>query len=160
MRSQHENLVRTIDSYLRRKEKKDGQQGNERYQRQGQRWDERARQTGAEQVPCALVIAGFHTGRSVVADFLEVATGSSSGPSANPDAKIDTTPNTGEIPAIEARAEQPHSESTDTMEPPLRAAELFEVDVDCNVRPWLPERAGETKDATKRWCVVAVLVRR
>jgi hypothetical protein len=42
----------------------------------------------------------------------------------------------------------------------LKLAEIFEIDVDANTRPWQPTREGEGKWEGKRWCVVGVLVRR
>ena len=42
----------------------------------------------------------------------------------------------------------------------LKLADVFEVDIDLNTRPWMPLRESETKWEAKRWCVVGVLVRR
>lgn len=42
----------------------------------------------------------------------------------------------------------------------LSIAQIFEVDVDLNVREWVAEREGETKQDLKRWCVCAVLVKK
>ena len=72
---------------------------------------------------CAIVIAGFHTGRGVVRDFFASAAGEDTGG-------------------------------------PLAISELYEVDVDGARRAWVAERAGETKEEAKRWCVVGVLRRR
>ena len=137
MASQHENIVKTISDYLRTKQDETRPRA-----RDGPGTDEEAE----ESIPSALVIAGFHTGRSTVARFFEIATGSAHSPSSTatnmhkPGADTNTV-NVGES----------HE---------LRAAELFEIDVDCKVRPWLPDREGESKDAAKRWCAVGVLVRR
>lgn len=100
-----------------------------------------------ERQPCALVVAGFHTGRSIVARFFEIATGSRSSVAG----------------AESAEAEQENDEEDEDVKQVkglLRAAEIFEVDVDCNVRPWQAERPRENRDAAKRWVVCAALVRR
>ncbi|EXJ72066.1 uncharacterized protein A1O5_04569 [Cladophialophora psammophila CBS 110553] len=101
MRSQHVNLVRTILHYLRR--------------------EDRSQHPASPTESCALVVAGFHTGRETVRHFFEAAE--------------DVTGH-------------------------LRAAEIFEIDVNGLRRPWGPVRTGENKDQAQRWCVVAVLVRR
>ncbi|EXJ62742.1 hypothetical protein A1O7_03180 [Cladophialophora yegresii CBS 114405] len=93
MPSQHGNLVKTIVDYL--DESRPGS--------------------------CALVVAGFHTGREIVRQFFE---------------------------------------DPEDVRSPLRIAEIFEIDVNGVRRPWEPSRLGETKDGAKRWCVVAVLVRK
>ncbi|KAK5947879.1 hypothetical protein OHC33_011086 [Knufia fluminis] len=145
IRSQHENIVKTIDSYLRLKEK-----GTQVAQEEKSDDDKHKQE---EDMPCALVIAGFHTGRRTVADFFEIATGSRIGPTdtqdenEHKDEQGRTLDNKGENGPLIAVLR------------PLHAAELFEIDIDCNIRTWQPERPGEDKDATKRWCVVGVLVR-
>ena len=120
MPSQHENLVKTIDMWL----KKDNE-------------------------ACALVVAGFHTGRSTVAEFLDVATGRRDGDNEG-----------NEVRAQDNVAEQDEDKERNKVKGTLRAAEIFEVDVDCNLRPWQSERPGESKEQAKRWCVCAALVRR
>jgi len=165
MSSQHTNIVKTIDSYLRAK------QNEAQTQAQESNSDEEEKEEEGKSVSCALVIAGFHTGRSTVARFFKIATGSSSFP---PTSTTHTHTHTQvDTPAASAReqtqisdsdkdsdSDEDEEEETSKMRGTLRAAELFEVDVDCNVRPWLPSRAGEDKHAAKRWCVVGVLVRR
>lgn len=150
MPSQHTNIVKTIDSYLRAKQSEAQIQAQDR--------DEEDKE---KSVPCALVIAGFHTGRSTVARFFKIATGSSSFPPTS------STSTQVETPAASAQEQDQTSDSDKDEDDEikktrdtLRAAELFEVDVDCNIRPWLPSRAGEDKHAAKRWYVVGVLVRR
>lgn len=128
MPSQHANIVKTIDQNLR-------------LQPQLQS-SEDARQA------CALVIAGFHTGRRIVARFFEIATGSRSG----------VADGRGISPQDGDGDEE--SEEVMQVKGTLRAAQIFEVDVDCNVRSWQAERDGENKDAAKRWVVCAALVRR
>lgn len=119
MPSQHVNLVKAINSYLGTEDR------------------------GSEKVPCALVIAGFHTGRSIVGRFFEIATGSRTGKRDE-----ETQPDNDEDDEVKA------------VKGTLTAAEIFEVDVDCNVRAWVPERPGESKDQAKRWVVCAALIRR
>jgi EEF1A N-terminal glycine/lysine methyltransferase len=97
MRSQHQNLV---DSCVR--------------------W------LSASADSCAIVIAGFHTGRSVVSDFFSVAAGGDDADGGGP----------------------------------LAIGEIYEIDVDGQRRGWAKERANETKEQAKRWCVVAILQRR
>lgn len=76
----------------------------------------------------AIVIAGFHTGRSIVSSFFSAAAG-------------EDTDGRGTSGA-------------------LRIAEIYEIDVDGTRREWQSERAEETKEQAKRWCVVGVLKRR
>lgn len=114
MPSQHVNIVRTIDQNLKSKEV-DGK-------------------------ACALVIAGYHTGRGTVARFFEIATG--------------TMPN--EILETIDKEEREEIRGVETV---LKLAEIFEVDVDRNTRPWQNERREESKDTAKRWVVCAVLER-
>ena len=76
----------------------------------------------------AIVVAGFHTGRSVVGEFFDVATTTGSG------------------------------DGIDEREARLEIAEIFEVDVDGVRREWERERIGENREEGKRWCVVAILV--
>ncbi|KJZ71810.1 hypothetical protein HIM_08830 [Hirsutella minnesotensis 3608] len=118
MPSQHVNIVRTIDQNLRL--------GN------GQAVDKEA---------CALVIAGYHTGRGTVARFFQIATG--------------TMPQD-----VQETLTKEEGEEVREVQHLLRLDDIFEVDVDCNVRPWQEERAGECKDMAKRWVVCAVLVRK
>ena len=87
-------------------------------------------------------MAGFHTGRGVVSQFLEVATGE------------------GESALRIEEDERGEDAKEKGVRGRLRAAELFEIDVNGVRRPWESVREGETKDEAKRWCVVAVLVRR
>ena len=138
MPSQHANLVKTIDGYLAAQAQQDQAQAN------------------ATSMPCALVIAGFHTGRSTLARFFKIATGSST-LSLTPGAPDRTQTADLDSPSDEDEDEELKTLSTHA---PLHAAELFEIDVDRNVRPWQPSRAGEDKHAAKRWCVVGILVRR
>ncbi len=94
---------------------------------------------------CALVVAAFHTGRSIVRNFFEVATGeykveNLEGRDEDEDEDVDE-----EIRAVKGK---------------LRAAEIFEIDTNAVRRPWEPVRPKEDKHMAKRWCVCAVLVRR
>lgn len=135
MPSQHLNIVRTILDFLPPHANTTGTiapNGN------------------AESVPCALVIAGFHTGRAIVRDFFDLATGHSlpsrdSGPDdAEPDPYV-------------------HLSSTErALIGNLEIAEIFEQDTSGNRRDWIWDdvRDGESKWEAKRWCVVGVLVRR
>lgn len=140
MPNQHANIVKTVNTYL--------QQG----------LASTFEESGSETVPCALVVACFHTGRRVVAQFFQIATGSKTGIltrgnnasnqfSAHPEEDEEDTEDEDEDADVEA------------VRGTLRAAEIFEVDVDCNVRGWLPERPGESREQAKRWCVCAVLVK-
>jgi hypothetical protein len=127
MPSQHENLTKTILTYL----KPDSPSS------------------------CALVVAGFHTGREVVRSFFEVALGEYEIPESHSGV-------TKESAGIEVQGEQPcggQKSNESDVKGRLLTAEIFEIDVDGLRRPWEAQREGETKDAAKRWCVVAVLVR-
>jgi hypothetical protein len=109
MVSQHVNLVKTILQYL---------------------------SPGSD--ACALVIAGFHTGRDVVSNFFEIATGEGW----NADERED------ELDEIEEVKGQ------------LKTAECFEISIDGRRREWQSKREGEGRDERKQWCVCAALVRR
>ncbi|KIX98052.1 uncharacterized protein Z520_06131 [Fonsecaea multimorphosa CBS 102226] len=131
MPSQHVNLVKTIFHCLRPEQEEPL---------------ESSASHGADQ-SCALVVAGFHTGREIVRHFFEVATGDYRIPS--------PPPSSSEIDARDIDRYGKKDESAC-----LRAAEIFETDVNGLRRPWEPSRPGETEGQAKRWCVVAVLVRR
>jgi hypothetical protein len=119
MPSQHTNLCKTILHYLDR----------------------------SDSDSCALVVAGFHTGRSIVRKFFEVATGDYKVENENQEAQheVEDEGEDEEIRAIKGR---------------LRAAEIFEIDTNGVRRSWEPVRPKEDKHMAKRWCVCAVLVRR
>jgi len=137
MPSQHVNVVETINTYLRQAST--------------------ATTTTAainKSVPCALLTAGFHTGRRTVARFVEIATGSKTGKEIPVSLDEDNSTDTQDEEAEEEDVEVTEVKGL------LRAAEIFEIDVDCNVREWIPERPTENKEETKRWCVCIVLVRR
>lgn len=87
---------------------------------------------------CALVVAGFHTGRGIVRQFIEIATGERSEDS---DASFDQDE---EVLQVRGR---------------LKAAEMFEIDVNGVRRPWKSIRQDENKVQAKKWCVCLVLVR-
>lgn len=114
MPSQHANLVKTILHYL----------------------------DAAQPDACALVVAGFHTGREIVRNFFHIATGEWE------NEKVDKE---------EAEEEDPELREVQGR---LKAAEIFEIDVNGTHRPWQPVRIGEDKHLAKRWCVCAVLVKR
>ncbi|KAK5258334.1 hypothetical protein LTR40_008093, partial [Exophiala xenobiotica] len=96
---------------------------------------------------CALVVAGFHTGRSIVRKFFEVATGDYKVENENQEAQHE----------VEDEGED---EETRAVKGRLRAAEIFEIDTNGVRRSWEPVRPKEDKHMAKRWCVCAVLVRR
>lgn len=77
-----------------------------------------------------MVVAGFHTGRSTVAAFFDIATACGD--------------------------ENNDEDSSNSAE--LRIEEIYEIDVDGNRRKWERLRAGEGMVEAKRWCVVALLV--
>lgn len=120
MPSQHINLVKTVLHYL----------------------DDSSSENSA------LVVAGFHTGREIVRQFLEVATGEYA------------LPHPAQNESEETEGQDDDKTESAEVQGHLRAAELFEIDVNGLRRPWEPVRPGETKEEAKRWCVVAVLVRR
>jgi len=90
---------------------------------------------------CALVVGAFHTGRSIVRNFFEVATGEY------------------KVEKLEGQDED-EDEETRAVKGKLRAAEIFEIDTNGVRRPWEPVRPKDDKHVLKRWCVCAVLVRR
>lgn len=122
MPSQHGNIAKTILRYLVVQEMEQDKE------QKGQ--------------PCALVVAGFHTGRGIVRNFFGVATGEWEGYQGETEGEEEQDPDLVEVSGK------------------LRALEIFEIDVDGTKRAWQPTRQGETKDQAKRWCVCAVLVRR
>jgi EEF1A N-terminal glycine/lysine methyltransferase len=99
MPSQHHSLVRSITHFL------------------------------SKQSPraCAMVVAGFHTGRSIVADFLK------------------------QFPTLDGMG--------GTQEE-LIVADLYESNMNGVRRPWQDNRANEDNEELKRWCIVAIIVRR
>ena len=110
-----------------------------------------------EEESCALVVAAFHTGREIVRQFFEVATGQYTFRT------LDAEDDGGKcIHAITEAGGEGDDENgeLDKVKGRLRTAEVFEIDVDGLRRPWKPVRVGESIEAAKRWCVVAVLVRR
>ncbi|KIX10465.1 uncharacterized protein Z518_01548 [Rhinocladiella mackenziei CBS 650.93] len=121
MPSQHVNLVKTTLRYL------DSSQSNA---------------SCAYACACALVVAGFHTGRGIVRHFFEVAT--------------------GEWKDEEKTSSEADNEDQELAEVQgkLKAVEIFEIDVNGSRRPWEAVRRGENKEQAKRWCVSAVLVKR
>jgi hypothetical protein len=122
--------------------------------------------------PCALVIAGFHTGRQIVSDFFSLATVQQEPPEATVEDSSQSTispsqrnlalEEPGNAATINTISLPPSSLSADerALTGQLKLAEIFEIDVDANTRPWQPTREGEGKWEGKRWCVVGVLVRR
>ncbi|KAG9777543.1 hypothetical protein KCU88_g4477, partial [Aureobasidium melanogenum] len=154
MPSQHLNLVKTVLWYLRSTEKGQPQPEPEPSTSSPPTTISISPSTDSTVAvavtdgsqPCALVIAGFHTGRGIVRHFFEVATGE----------WIDTQSETPTPPEEDGDQDPEFTQ----VQGQLRAAEIFEIDVNGVRRPWLPVREGETKDQAKRWCVVAVLVRR
>jgi len=117
MQSQHANLVKTIAQAL-----------------------------NTEPGCCAIVVASFHTGRGIVRDFFDVATGElyDEGAVVGPDADAGTRTE------VDGNAETPK----------LKIEEIYEVDVDGQKRDWERVRPGEVKEEAKRWCVVAILAQR
>jgi EEF1A N-terminal glycine/lysine methyltransferase len=115
MPSQHANLVRTIAQAL-----------------------------GEGSDCCAIVVAGFHTGRGIVRDFFDVATSVGDGQGVGGETETDRTT------MVEAAGGQ--------RLPRLKIEEIYEVDVDGQRRDWQKARPGEGKEEAKRWCVVAILV--
>ena len=133
MPSQHVNILRTILHFLPQGISKDTDEMNS--------------------VPCALVVAGFHTGRAIVRNFFDLAVGHSM-----------SSPHSDDI---DEQRPQPQPYSHLTAEEracvgKLRLARIFEMDMDKRRRDWVwaSERKGEGKWEAKRWCVVGVLVRR
>ena len=117
-----------------------------------------------KQQPCALVVAGFHTGRPIVANFFSLAiepfdkvSARPVDPPWKPHAEDDIT---ADINEAHIDTEEEISEEETQYIGKLKLAEIFEVDVDLNTRPWMPVRDGEGKWEAKRWCAVGVLVRR
>ena len=116
MPSQHANLVRTIGWALG--------EGND---------------------CCAIVVAGFHTGREVVRDFFDVATGGQVGGDVAEGDRVDG----GKVSHV--------GEGKQLLK--LKVEEIFEIDVNGRRREWERAKLGEGKEEAKKWCVVAILVR-
>lgn len=85
---------------------------------------------------CAIVVAGFHTGRGVVREFFELAISSTA-----------AEPGIGDMEA-DSRKRLPR----------LKIEQIYEIDVNGQTRDWKRVRSGEGKEETKKWCVVAILV--
>ncbi|OAL35999.1 hypothetical protein AYO20_04660 [Fonsecaea nubica] len=144
MPSQHVNLVKTILRYLHRQEQ----------QASG------PAPPGPPIESCALVVAGFHTGREIVRHFFEVATGDYRLPEEEEEEDARENDTRGEDKDKNDQDGDGEAQVAKEVQGRLRAAEIFEIDVNGLRRPWEPLRPGENKDQAKRWCVVAVLVRR
>jgi len=127
MASQHVNLVKTILAYLSLPPLSSCSRSED---------------------SCALVVAGFYTGRSIVRHFFQVATG---------EWKDQDQESTGNSHGTE---EEREDQELSSVQGRLKAVEIFEVDVNGTRRPWVPVRLGENKEQAKRWCVCAVLVKR
>jgi EEF1A N-terminal glycine/lysine methyltransferase len=93
---------------------------------------------------CAIIVAGFHTGRGIVRDFFDLATGGADGEGVNRDTEASSTS------MAETVSEQ--------WLPRLKIEEIYEVDVNGQRRQWQKARPGEGKEESKKWCVVAILV--
>lgn len=115
MPSQHENLVRTI-----------------------------ARAVGQGPDCCAIVVAGFHTGRGIVRDFFEVVTNGAESGGVGGETEADGT-------SMAGVCERGHVST-------LKIEEIYEIDVNGRKREWQKVRPGETREDAKKWCVVATLV--
>ena len=94
---------------------------------------------------CAIVVAGFHTGRRIVRDFFDVVTGEADGGE-----DLGGENETSSMLVPEGGTRQLLSK--------LKIEEIFEVDVNGQRRDWQKVRQAEGKEELKRWCVVAVLV--
>jgi hypothetical protein len=158
MPSQHMNLIRTILDFLPESDE-----------------DGTATKTSLKGVnskesttpqPCALVTAGFHTGRVIVRDFFALATGHSF-PSFSVAAPAANGPQPQPVaPAEGATAAQHPLESLSSddraLVGKLRLAQIFETEMTGRRREWVWDsvREGEGKWEAKRWVVVGALVRR
>ena len=88
---------------------------------------------------CAIVVAGFHTGRGIVRDFFDSATCG----------QMNGTGDGKHVGVVGKRLP----------ETVLKIADIYELDIDRNRREWQRTRENESNEAAKRWCVVAVLAR-
>lgn len=93
---------------------------------------------------CAIVVAGFHTGRGTVRDFFDLATCRTDGGRGGTENEVDS-----------GRTAEGES---GTRLASLKIEEICEIDVDGHRRPWQNARPGEGKEESKKWCVVAILV--
>jgi nicotinamide N-methyltransferase len=93
---------------------------------------------------CAIVVAGFHTGRGVVRDFFDVASGAADGEVMDRENEADSV----SMARVEKGQQSPR----------LKVEEIYEVDVNGQRRDWQKARPGEGKEEAKKWCVVAVLL--
>lgn len=123
MRSQHENLVKTMLWFLSGggEEQQTSQSSPPETDYQGRIW----------------VVAGFHTGRAIVASFFKTAV------------QLGL-----EIETIYERDLNSGTTST-TDEDGAQPSAVEEVR-----REWVPVREGEGPENRRRWCVIAVLKRK
>ncbi|KAL9618939.1 MAG: hypothetical protein Q9160_006403 [Pyrenula sp. 1 TL-2023] len=136
MPSQHTNLVRTIKHFLQ-------PLPTSRHASATSPTSSAEQKTVSSQ-PCALVVAGFHTGRSIVAGFFRTAT-------APPPPPPPTNQENGEA----------KEEGEVKGGGKLAIEEIYELDVnDGSKREFLEERPREGREEARRWCVVAVLTLR
>ena len=135
MPSQHANIIRTIVDFL------------PEHAADPPSPAAAATADGNTSTPCALVIAGFHTGRGIVRDFFAQAVGRNI---SDGDDVVDPKDAAGD------------GEGEGEGDGRLTLAQIFETDMEGRRRAWTWERTreGETKWEAKRWCVVGLLVRR
>ena len=157
MASQHENLLASIRTFLacRTDDEEDV--------------DEDGKQERVSPVvPCALIVAGFHTGRRIVSAFFDLIGAEDDAhdedEEGNGDGEGDCK-DYGEKDDDGGSQKENENDGASTSIPSaiarkkrLRIASIFELDVFGRRRAWVAhERDGETKDDAKAWCVVAVL---
>ena len=105
--------------------------------------------------PCALVVAGFHTGRTILAWFFSKATDRGLVIEEIWEVDLGNLNRSDELSNSDTAADESSGETRG-------ASGLGNIQNDGvrgRRRPWLPNREGESKEDAKRWCVVAVLTK-
>lgn len=105
-----------------------------------------ARGLSAAPDSCAIVVAGFHTGRGIVRDFFDLAMCQADDGRGGSQDEDDST--------------RTDEDENGKRQASLEIEEIYEIDVDGQRRPWQNARPGEGKEESKKWCVVAILVPR
>lgn len=163
MPSQHENLLRTIEHFLRRPpaSSSDDQDNNDDgdISDVGDNRARLGRRRKRSQIrPCALVVAGFHTGRAIAAGFFQTATTASlSSPSTT---TADEVQGENEVSFVaKATSKERKIKGVEAGDGRLKLEHIYELHISTGrTREFCEEeRPGEGKEESRRWCVVGVL---
>ena len=114
--------------------------------------------------PCALVIAGYHTGRNIVSLFFTNA--QSRGLTVQEIWEIDVGNAGSTIEDFQAYQYEPNGNNTDKekssfqrCDSGVNLGDIQQDGIPGYRRPWLPHRENEDKEQARKWVVVAILTK-